>query len=162
QTIKSLSLPAAGNEKLTARLLALAEDGKRTGEVRLLALAAVPGTPPVRGDLFDFVRGRVDTNQPLVQRSLAVEVLVRANRTREQLRDLTRELKKVGPMELDRLLEAYTKTTDDGVGAKLLTALRESPVRTSLRVAVVKARLAKYSPKVQKMAELLYAELDAD
>src|SRR5262249_18023381 len=81
----------------------------------------------------------------------------------ERLIALTETFKSVTPMEVDRLLEAYVQSTDERVGLALVAALKEAPIRSSLRVDQVKTRLAKYSSKVQEYAEVeLYAALNAD
>jgi len=64
--------------------------------------------------------------------------------------------------DADRLLEAFAQSSDDKVGETLVATLKASPVRSSLRPEFIKPRLAKYSPKVQKEAEALYALLNAD
>jgi putative membrane-bound dehydrogenase-like protein len=163
QTARAFSAPKGNAERLTPRLVELATETRRPDEVRLIALSAIPGgLKEVKPEVFAFLRARLHREQPVLVRSLAVEVLVRAGLTKEQLLALTATLETTGPMELNRLLEAYTKSTDDAVGEKLLAGLRKSPVRSSLRVAGLKTHLAKYSPKIHKLAEGLYVELDAD
>ncbi len=131
--------------------------------MRLGALAAVPGgLAEVNPETFAFLRGRLDPEQPVVQRGLAGEVLVKARLTVAQLRMLADSLDRVGPMELDRLLEAFVRLADEEAGLKLLAAIERSPVRGSVRVAGLRARLEKYSVKVRQTAEVLYAKLDAD
>src|SRR5262249_43717167 len=104
----------------------------------------------------------LDHEEAVANRTLAADVLSRAKLSSEQLLALTESLKTTGPMELDRLLEAYTKSTDDKVGQDLIVALKASPLRSGLRVEQVKPRLAKYSHAVQQEAEELYTLLDAD
>jgi putative heme-binding domain-containing protein len=65
-------------------------------------------------------------------------------------------------MEMDGLLEAFVQSADTQVGLALLSALEASSARSSLRVAMLKPRLAKYDGSVQKQAEKLYAILDVD
>src|SRR5262249_40964522 len=103
-----------------------------------------------------------DAEQPVALRSTAADVLSHAKLSGEQLLALADALKKVGPMEMDRVLEAFTQSTDQRVGLRLLTALDASPIRTSLAVGTIKPRLAKYNAAVQRKAEELYAALDAD
>src|SRR5207245_5466410 len=67
-----------------------------------------------------------------------------------------------GPLELDRLLEAFGQSHEDKVGQELVAALRASPVRSSLRVETLKPLLAKYPASVQPSAKELYTALDTD
>jgi putative membrane-bound dehydrogenase-like protein len=162
-TARALPLAPAGSEKLSARLLEVARDAAAPAEVRLTALAAVPGgLAEVEPSLFALLRAGLHRDQPVVVRALAAEVLSRARLSAPQLTALTGALKTVGPMEVERLLDAFARSADEGVGQKLVAALKASPVRSSLRVETLRPRLAKFGPKVRKQAEELYAALDAD
>jgi putative membrane-bound dehydrogenase-like protein len=159
---RSLAITPQQGEKLTAELLHIGGNPKIPVEVRLQALAAVPGgLGGVSGEQFAFLRSHLDREQAVAARSLAADVLARAQLTPAQLNDLAGSLQSTGPMELNRLLDAFTRTTDDKVGHTLLTALSAPALRTSLRAETLKPRLAKYGPAVQKEAGKLYAALDA-
>src|SRR5207244_2145791 len=111
--------------------------------------------------LFTLLRTYLDREQPVAVRALVVDVLSRARLNAEQLLALTEVLKTVGPLEVDRLLDAFATSKDDAVGERLIAALKESPARSNLRAEAIKARLTKYGPSVQKQAEELYAALNA-
>src|SRR5262249_38062806 len=70
--------------------------------------------------------------------------------------------KAAGPLELDRLLDAFASSTDERVGKSLVAALMASPARSSLRIDVLRPRFSKCGAAVQKQAEELYAAVDAD
>jgi putative heme-binding domain-containing protein len=160
---RSLPMPKERPEKLAQALLRVGTDGKQPEPVRLAALAAVPGgVMQVSPDLFAFVVRHLDREQPVATRSVAAETLSRAKLTPEQLIALTAVLKTTGPMEINRLLDAYTRTTDDKVGLALLAALNAPEVRAALRSQTVRQCLEKYGPKVKTEAEKLYAVLDTD
>jgi putative heme-binding domain-containing protein len=162
-TARQLPVPAQKSEAVVAALRKIGDDVKAPTDVRLAALAAVPGglgeVPP---PLFAFLREHLDREQLVAVRGLAAEVLAHAKLGREQLLALAQALKDVSPMEVDRLLEALARTTDEAVGLAAVAALKASPLRTSLRAEAIKPRLAKFSPKVRQEAEGLYAALDAD
>jgi putative membrane-bound dehydrogenase-like protein len=162
-TARALPAPKKPSEVLSAALLKIGGDGAVPLNVRLTALAAVPaGLSQVEPSQFELLRARLDREEAVASRSLAADVLSRAKLTAEQLLALTESLKIISPVEVDRLLEAYTKSTDEKVGHGLIAALKASPLRSGLRIEQVKPRLAKYSPAVQQEAEELYALLDAD
>jgi putative membrane-bound dehydrogenase-like protein len=162
-TARAVHVSKERSEPLAAALLRIGTNAKGSASLRVSALAAVPGgLSRVEAPLFAFLRAQLSSDQPVATRSAAVDVLARAKLSSEQLLALTESLKTVGPMELDRLLEAFTQSTDESVGQKLVAALTESPARSSLRVAALKPRLAKFSPRVQRQAEALYAVLDVD
>jgi putative membrane-bound dehydrogenase-like protein len=162
-TARALTVPRPRADRLVGALLKVARDGGSPVNVRLTALAAVPGgLTEVEPALFDLLRAQLNPDQPVIDRSLAADVLSRAKPGRDQLLALTETLKTAGPMEVDRLLDAYTKTTDEAVGQALLAALKSASARSSLRSDAIKQRLAKYGPEVRKQAEELYALLDVD
>jgi putative heme-binding domain-containing protein len=151
------------SENLTAALLRVANADKASAAVRLRALAAVPGgLAEVKADIFSFLLAHADREQPVAERSLAADVLSHSVLNGEQLLALADALKDAGPMEVDRLLEAFKQSTDEGIGLRVLAALNASPIRSSLRVDMIKPRLEKYNPSVQRKAEELYALLNAD
>ena len=135
---------------LAASLLRVAHSEKTPSPLRLDALAAVPeGLDNVDADLFAFLLGTFQTDQPIPARLLAADILTRSRLDREQLLALADLLKSVGPLEVDRLLPTFAQTKDDEVGIRLVNALRRSPALSSLRVNALKPRLANFGPKVQ-------------
>ncbi len=162
-TVRNIALPKQPPQYLTAALLRVGANDKLSPAVRLQALAAVPGgLAEVSALTFAFLVGGVNRDQPVATRSLAADVLSRARLNGHQLLTLADALKDAGPMEVDRLLEAFKQSTDERVGLRVLAALDASPLRDSLRVDSIKPRLAKYDAAVQRKAEELYALLDAD
>src|SRR5262249_25879202 len=125
--------------------------------------AAVPnGLSQVQPSLFTFVRFQLGPEQPVANRSLAADVLARAKLSSEQLLAVAESIKTAGPMEVDRLLDAFGQSADEKVGQELLAALKVSPGRSALRLETLKPRLAKFGPSLQKQADELFAVLDAD
>ncbi len=162
-TARALPAGKQPSRKLTAALRKLSEDTTQPLDLRLQALAAVPGgLQDVPLDLFTILRENLGSDQKVATRGLAAEILSRAKLTRDQLLALTSVIKDVGPLELDRVLDAFGQVNDDAVGEALLKALKTAPARTSLRVGALRPRMAKFGPTVQKHAEELYASIDAD
>jgi putative heme-binding domain-containing protein len=162
-TVRSLRLPGKGAEGLPSALLKIGNTSSVPADVRLNALAAVPGElTQVEPSLFSFLLSQVGTEQPLSVRGAAADVLSHAKLSTEQLGSLTESVKTVGPIEIDRLLEPFAHCSDDAVGQRLLAALKVSAARSSLRGEMIKPRLAKFSATIQKQAEELYALLDVD
>jgi putative membrane-bound dehydrogenase-like protein len=160
-TIRALPLDAKSG--LTPALVALADDARGTDEMRLLALASVPGGPTTLSEgQFRLATTHLDGGQTVVVRGLAANILSKSKLSPAQLTELTNAFRTAGPMELDRVLDAYAAGSNDEVGGKLIAALSSAPARGSLRVDSVRTRLAKFSPGVKKKADKLYAELDAD
>ncbi|NBY01669.1 MAG: hypothetical protein EBQ87_06765 [Planctomycetes bacterium] len=74
---------------------------------------------------------------------------------------LLKVLEKASPVELDRLLDVYTGLTDENLGKSLLGAIRKSPSIGSIRVEVIKEKLKKLGPDVQKEIEQLQIDIRA-
>lgn len=160
---RSLNLP---KERPAALIEALIEVGNSTdvpADVRLGALAAVPGgLTKVSPEVFSLLRTQVQADQPVTTRGLAADVLARSRLTDDQLQALTETVKQLGPMELNKVLDAYANRSSETVGQSLLASLKTAAARSTLRSETLKPRLAKYSPAVQKVAEELYTQLEVD
>jgi putative heme-binding domain-containing protein len=159
-TARALPVPPSGAGELRPALLALGSREGTSALVRLGALAAVPGgASDVGPGLFAFVTEQLDPNQPVIVRSTAADVIAKAKLAREQLLALADRLKSTGPLEVDRVLAAFGNTTEDEIGLKVVEALKQSIARSTLRVEMLKPRLAKFGPRVQESAGELYATL---
>jgi putative membrane-bound dehydrogenase-like protein len=162
-TLRALPVASDKAAHLRTRLLRIAADAKNPADLRLDALAAVPGGL-VNPDetLFTFLIGKLDRGQSVAARTTSADVLARARLTTGQLSRLTDALRSSGPVEVDRLLTAFEQSHDDAIGLKLVKVLAESSALASLRPDALKTHLAKYGPAVQKPAEVLYARLNVD
>lgn len=160
---RAMRLPKQVPAALPAALRGIGTTGTNTPVVRLTALGALPGgLAPVEEPLFDFLVGQIKTDQPAAQRNLAADVLSRAKLDGTQLVTLAGALKTTGPLELDRVLDAFMQTKDDKVGKCLLDALETPSLRPALRVDMVKTRLAKFSPELRQRSESLLRTLNAE
>ncbi len=162
-TIRALPVTRAAAGELPARLLEIAENDKNSAELRLSALAAVPGgLTNFSENIFMFLLNKLEREQPVATRTTAADVLARAKLTRPQLDRLADGLRTAGPVEVDRLLSAFEQSSDESVGLTMVKALSESSAFSSLRVDALRVHLAKYGSAVQKAAESLYARLNVD
>jgi putative membrane-bound dehydrogenase-like protein len=160
-TARALRLPPKGSEKLIAELLRVGRDEKAPPEVRLGALAAVPGgLSGVEPPLFTFLRSELGTDRSVARRTAAADVLARARLRPGQLADLADGLKAAGPTEVNRLLDAFDQSTAEALGLRLVAALKAAHARAALRPGAVREHLAKFGPRVRKEAEGLLAELN--
>jgi putative membrane-bound dehydrogenase-like protein len=161
--VQALRIARSGNDGLVAGLLRIAASPGVATSVRLHALAAVPGgLDPVEPPMLAFLLSHLKPDQPVADRSVATEVLSHAKLRPEQLEALAGCLKEVGPLELGRLLDAFGRSSEERVGRSLVAALKASPARSSLRVATLRPRLARFGPAVQDQAGRLFAAIEAD
>jgi len=158
------SIPVKGStDGLKSALLAIASSHSFPDTVRVEALAAIPdGVSRPETEHFRLLADNLGEVASVSTRSAAVDALVKSRLDTTSLSLLVDSIPQVGPLELNRLLGAFEHCFDETVGLKLVAALKQSPVLTSLRVDAVKARLAKFPPGVQKQAEDLYAAINVE
>jgi putative heme-binding domain-containing protein len=162
-TARALRVPEKKAADLLAALRKLGGDAAQPASMRLGALAALPGgLAEVEPSLFSFLTEQVQAEQPVATRSLAANVLARARLQPGQLVALAATMKGTGPMELNRLMEAFTPSKDEMVGRSLLAALQSPSARAGLRAETVRIRLAPFGEVVRKEAEPLLASLNED
>jgi putative heme-binding domain-containing protein len=162
-TARALTVPREGDGGLGAALRAVGGDAKTPTEIRLDALAAVPGgLVAVAPRLFAFLCDQLSPDHPVVLRAAASEVLAKAKLDHEQQAALADALKTVGPLEVDRLLGALAQSPDERIGRKLVAALGQSPALASLDPKTLRTRLARFPGSVRQEAEALYSRLNAD
>jgi putative heme-binding domain-containing protein len=155
--------PKQKGQKLAAPLSAVGNNANAPVAVRLSALAAVPsGLAKVEPAQLELLLNHLGPEQPVALRSAAADVLGRAKLDKEQLRLLIPCLKTIGPMELDRVLEPVAGSSDEALGMELIGALQTASSKSSLRVATLKPRLAKFGPTVQRQADALFTSLNVD
>ncbi|HET6575467.1 MAG TPA: PVC-type heme-binding CxxCH protein, partial [Fimbriiglobus sp.] len=160
---RALPTPKPPRPGYVAALRAAGTSPKLPTVVRYQALAAAPGGPGKLSDsLFHELTAAVNREQPVAPRAAAADVLSKATLTPDQLVALAAVLKSAGPLELDRLLEPFARSSQERVGVVLLDSLQGSSVRSGLRIDMLRPRLAKYGPAVQAKAETLYHSLNAD
>jgi putative membrane-bound dehydrogenase-like protein len=162
-TARAIRLPKQVPAPFLAALVQIGNDTQKASALRASALAALPGgLKQVEPALFDFLRARLKETEPPLNRLLAAETLAHANLSNAQLLLVAESLKKTGPMETSRLLDAFGQSTDDKVGRRLIEALSTSPGRSAVRPETLKPLLAKYGPDVLKLGGKLLASFDMD
>jgi putative membrane-bound dehydrogenase-like protein len=160
---RALPVPKSGFDDLNSALLHLARDPLSPSEVRLEAMAAIPGgLTAIEPELFDLLRASVEPDQPVTVRGNAAAVLAKAKLTLPQLSNLIDSVSSAGPLELNRLLGAFANTGDERVGHDLVRALRKSKGLLSLRSDVLQQSLSKFPTSVRQEGDELLASLDVD
>jgi putative membrane-bound dehydrogenase-like protein len=124
----------------------------------LFALRATAPVGTLQADVSDLIAG-IHRDQPGPVRSAAADVLSRAALSPSSLIAIAETLKKVHPLEVPKVLQAFARSTDENVGSTLVKSLRDPTVRPSIRAEIVKPILEKYPTAVRDQAEKLYTEL---
>ena len=162
-SLKSVPLNRTNAGGVDASLLKLAMRGNLAAEVRLDALADLPGgLEEVPAALMELLLTNLDPALPVSQRSAAATVLARSKLADAQLLQLAESTKSIGPMELVRVLEAFGKSGNEAVGMKMVECLKAAKSFNALRIDLVKQRLAGFPESVQKAGQGLLETLNAD
>lgn len=160
QTLRVLPRPDKWPEKLTEALTAVARDAKQPTDVRLGAATVWPTAAD--DDLLAQAVKNVHKEQPAATRSTAAEVLAKAPLTPKQLTTVAEAIPSASPLDFDKLLAVFSKSTDEAVGRALVKSLSEPKVRAAIRAEQVKPLLEKFPKAVQAEADKLYKLLEAD
>ena len=160
------ALPDPGEEdagRLKEALLGVGRDSNLDDELRVSALAAVPGElGDLEPDLFALLQGALEPEAAVNARTGAAGVLGRSGLTREQLLELTRSVRTAGPLVLSPLLGAYGNGGDEDLGLRLVAAVRGSRGLNGLRADLMNQALANFPPEVQRQGEQILASLEMD
>jgi putative heme-binding domain-containing protein len=160
---RAVPAPKSGFTDLNSALLRLARDPQSPSEVRIEAMAAIPGgLMAVERELFDLLRASLEPAQPVTVRGNAAAVLAKAKLTLAQLSSLTDSIRTAGPLELNTLLGAFAGAGDQRLGHDLVKALKSSKGLLSLRSDLLQQSLSKFPTSVREEGDRLLASLDVD
>ncbi len=160
-TIRAWRLPADRAAKLVPALHTIGQDQRLPTEIRLLALAAIPGgMAEVGPSVFTFLGGLLRVDQFPKQRSLAAEVLAAARLRPEQQKALAKLLRSTGPIERQRLLPSFRNAPRDVLVA-LLAALSTPTPLPGLRPDDIKELFEPLGPAGRAEASRFIAILNA-
>jgi putative membrane-bound dehydrogenase-like protein len=162
-TISKLPLKMGADGGIGRALLGVAGNESLPAEVRLEALAAVPGRlTEINGKHFDFLVSQLANDRSANGRMLAAQAIGRSKVNSQQLMELTHVIAKAGPLEIDPLLAAYQQSSNPGVGEQLAAALEAAPAVGALRADAVEKAVAKFGPRVKTRAQRIVAKLNPD
>jgi putative heme-binding domain-containing protein len=142
-------------------LLRIANDSTRPPNLRLEALEALPSGPrQVKPELFEFLCASIDPTRPVLERNAAAAVLSKVKLPDDELLALADTLKSAGPLEMARLLGAFEHSTNESVGLKLMSSLKDAKGLSSLRPDLIKTVVTKYPDSVREQAQELINRLN--
>jgi putative membrane-bound dehydrogenase-like protein len=163
QTAREMPAGKKPNERLNEALIAFAAKPNLTAFARLNAMAAVHGgMPNLSAEQFALIIASLPADQPIEIRSAAADGLAKAKLTPDQLKQIAELVKTISPLELDRLLEPFERSTDEASGLLLLDSLKKASALSSLRIDSLQQKLAKYSPAVQQAIPEVIALVNVD
>jgi putative membrane-bound dehydrogenase-like protein len=161
--LRSSPPPETSVAPLTAALVRAARDESRPEEVRVGALAAVPGGMRAVGPgEFALLQSSLRPDRAPLVKSDAAGVIEKATLDRAQLLALAASLETSGPLELSRLIAAFDKSADEEVGLRMVASLERARSRSTLRPDMLRPRLEKYPASVKQKGEALLAAVNVE
>ncbi len=149
------------SEDVAAATREIARDTQTPAEIRLRAIVALPANQRGVGDaeILRFLCDSVSIDQPVAVRAVAVDVLTNTPLNSEQMTTVADVLPTTGPMELQRLVELFSKSSDENVGRRLVSSLSRCSALTSLSLDRLKQVLSSYGESILDGANPLYESI---
>ncbi len=161
--VRAVPPPKAKADEVNEALIAIAESGEVSLATRMLAAAAVSGgIRKLSEPLYSRLIGTLVREATVTERSDAALALSRAKLSNARMLELAGHLKRVGPMDLPRLLSAFVQSTNEAVGLRLFDSLAVSKAAKSLRPEILKPAITNFPPSVQLRADEFLASLNTD
>ena len=161
--LRALPAPKTDVAEITTGLSRAAADPLLGPVPRLDALAAMPGgLKQIDPSSFDFLLAQLQPEKSVQLRGTAAGILSKAQLSSAQLTALADVLPRSGPLEVTRLLSAFSRSSDETLGFKVVSSLKESRALSSLRAETVKPSLTNFPASVRQMADELLASLNTD
>jgi putative heme-binding domain-containing protein len=161
-TVRALKSAIKTPGPLPDALRAVARRKELSLNVRLDALAAMPGEPAGLSDeLFDFLRLQLDPATEAGVRVRAAEVLSESKLNSSQLISLAEVVRNSSPLEVGYLIKSFSQSTEPQVGLQLVAALKESPALSGMRSESLKPILAKFGEPLESGSKELLQIIDA-
>lgn len=156
---RAIPISKHGAGKLAAGLLDLARDETRSPQLRLDAISALPAGSKIDDQVFQFLAFRVDPEKPVQIRSAAVAALGKARLTDEQLLAVADLLKKSGSLEIPKLLPLFAKATNEAIGLKLISNIKDSNSAAALQPDMLRSCFTNFPASVQTQVDQLVASM---
>lgn len=156
-------IASATDPHVSKALLAIAANDKQPLELRVDALSIVVNKlPRLSNSQFALLQHSLGADTPVAVRSAAADTISKAKLSEAQLDQICGTIELVGPLELNRLLKPFGRSTDEAIGLKLIASLKKSPSIASVRMDLLREAMAKYGPSVQKGVGEIEALVNVD
>lgn len=149
------------NTNIARALSALSISENTPAALRLLAFAARRDLNTLDQPGFEFLRAQLAPTNSVTTRVTAAGLLA-GHLDETELLALTGSVTNAGPMELPKLLTAYSRCTNEAVGLALLEALKASKTTSSLRAEQLRPQLTNFPNVVRQQADELLASFHTD
>ncbi len=137
----------------------VAQDEKRSADLRVRALAAREDAKELNENLFAFLASQFSADTPVTRRLAAARAIGSAKLSSKQLHALTETLSNAGPLELSSLLASYEGANDSSLGKQLVAGLAKSPGLASLSPTALDRVFTSFSSDLQQAASELRSRM---
>jgi len=162
-TVRALPAPSVKVEPWSEGLLSIAERMDVPPSVRIAAAAAVPGgIRNLSESLYSRLLNTMLIDKSPTDRADAATALARARLSDARLGEIAAHARRIGPMELPKILPAFARCTNEAVGLRLIASLGSSKSLQSLRPEILKPAVTNFPTSVQQRADELLALLHTD
>lgn len=163
QALRGQTIPQDQVSTVSDAILRFARDENVPPPLRRLALSTVPGGPgPLDANLLALVSEPLMGDTPVPDRLEAIDILQRALLTIQQRKDLTKFLRELGPLEVDRLLGIFRDQTDTDLGRAVLDSLGNSASLTNLRLDTVQTTFGKFPEEIRGASQVLLDQINSE
>lgn len=120
-------IATAGDAKASQALAAIADEKKYPLELRIDALSIIVSKRPKLTDSqFDLLQRSLSGETPVTVRSAAADALSKSQLSPPQLDKLCTTVGAASPLELNRLLKPFERSTDEALGLNLVSSLKKA------------------------------------
>jgi putative heme-binding domain-containing protein len=159
--LKLIQRASLNDGALREAIHARSVDRALPAELRYSLIAMAP-SKEMADATFRELLDALSPDQSFTLRGAAAEALGKSKLSEAQLTALAKSLKDCGPLEIDRLLSAFTAVPTQSVGEMLIAALMNAKARKTLQVEDLKKRLNAFGLSIQPAAEKLYTRFAED
>jgi putative membrane-bound dehydrogenase-like protein len=159
------SLPAApsADDPLNRALAAVANAPESPQEIRVFALAAIAASRPELNDIqFNLLLDALAAENSVPVRSAAADALNEAPLNSAQLKRLCTAIETSSPLEINQLVRAFSRATDDAIARQLLESLQRAAALPSVRVDGLRIALEKRGAEVQRAIDALERQVNVN
>ena len=111
---------------------------------------------------FDLLLNSLAAENAVTVRSAATDALTKVPLSSAQLKRLCTAVEASGPLEINQLLQAFSRTDDDAIALKLLVSLHHAAALPSVRVDSLRMALEKRGPEVQQAIDALEPQVNVN
>ncbi len=152
RAVRSLPLPKNGDPRITERLRALAANTGLTPPTRIEAAGLLPTGSPTLPAEFTLLLDGLNPARPPGERLAAAAALQRLTLNPSQREALLPILPIASPIELPRLILAFSPGGDSNLGRRFIAALKQAKGLRSLRDEDLKPATARFPTEIQTAA----------